>query len=105
MGTAERMEVDLGGLAEQADAERDRLTERLAESCARIDASRPALVVARELVRDHPGPDGVLDAARRWTERDSSCRRISPLQNASPETKAERKPSATHGDDRLAPIS
>ena len=69
MGTAERIEVDLGQLAEQADAERDRLTERLAESCARIDASRPALVVARALVRDHPGPDGVLDAARRWTER------------------------------------
>jgi hypothetical protein len=69
MGSAERMEVDLGRLAEQADAERDRLTERLAESCARIDASRPALDVARALVRDHPAPDGVLDAARRWTER------------------------------------
>ena len=31
------MEVDLGGLAERADAERDRLTGRLTESCARID--------------------------------------------------------------------
>jgi hypothetical protein len=69
MSSAERMEVDLGRLAEQADAERDRLAERLAESCARIDPSRPALEVARELVRDHPGPDGVLDAARHWTER------------------------------------
>jgi hypothetical protein len=69
MGSAERMEVDLGGLAERADAERSRLRERLAESCARIDPGRPALTVARELVHDHPGPDGVLDAARRWTER------------------------------------
>jgi hypothetical protein len=69
MSSAERIEVDLGTLAEQADAERDRLAERLAESCARIDPGRPALTVARELVRDHPGPDGVLDAARHWTER------------------------------------
>jgi hypothetical protein len=69
MSSAERMEVDLGSLAGQADAERGRLLGRLAESCARIDASRPALEVARELVRDHPGPDGVLDAARHWTEQ------------------------------------
>src|SRR5215470_4106606 len=56
MSSAERTEVDLG-----------RLAERLAESCAQIDPGRPALTVARELVRDHPGPDGVLDAARHWT--------------------------------------
>jgi hypothetical protein len=68
MSSAERMEVDLGRLAERADAERQRLTERLAESCARIDQARPPLEVARELVRDHPGPDGVLAAARHWTE-------------------------------------
>jgi hypothetical protein len=69
MSSAERIEVDLGGLAELADAERDRLSARLAESCAQIDPGRPALTVARELVRDHPGPDGVLDAARHWTEQ------------------------------------
>jgi hypothetical protein len=69
MGSADRIELDLGRLAERADAERDRLAGRLAESCARIDPGRPALEVARELVRDHPGPDGVLDAARHWTER------------------------------------
>jgi uncharacterized protein DUF885 len=69
MSSAERIEVDLGQLAERADAERDRLAGRLAESCARIDPGRPALEVARELVRDHPGPDGVLDAARHWTEQ------------------------------------
>src|SRR5215471_9089666 len=69
MSSAERIEVDLGGLAEQADAERDRLAARLAESCAQIDPGRPALTVARELVRDHPGPEGVLDAARHWTQQ------------------------------------
>ena len=69
MTSSDRIEVDLGRLAEEADAERDRLAGRLAESCARIDPGRPALTVARELVRDHPGPDGVLDAARHWTEQ------------------------------------
>ncbi len=69
LGSAERMEVDLVLLAEQAETERDRLRELLANSCARIDPARPALDVARELVRDHPDADGVLAAARRWTER------------------------------------
>ncbi|HUL26257.1 MAG TPA: DUF885 family protein [Streptosporangiaceae bacterium] len=69
MSSAERMEVDLGGLAQQADAERDRLRELLAASCARIGPGRPPLEVARELVRDHPGADGVIDAAQQWTRR------------------------------------
>ena len=69
MGSAEGTIVDLGQLAERADAERDRLLARLAEDCARIDASRPPLELCRELVRDHPGPDEVIDAARHWTER------------------------------------
>jgi hypothetical protein len=71
MSSAEAMPVDLGRLAEQADAERDRLHALLADGCARIDGSqgRPALDVARELVRDHPDPSGVIEAARVWTER------------------------------------
>ncbi|MFI5067875.1 MAG: DUF885 family protein [Streptosporangiales bacterium] len=69
MGSAEGMEVDLGRLTARADTERDRLLARLADDCARIDASRPPLELCRELVRDHPGPDGVVDAARHWTER------------------------------------
>jgi len=67
MSTAETMPVDLGSLSSRADAERDRLTERLAESCARVDPDRPPLDVARELVRDHPDADGVIEAARHWT--------------------------------------
>ena len=72
MGTADALPVDLGRLPhERADAERDRLTERLADSCARIDPQAgPALEVARELVRrDHADTDGVIEAARLWTTR------------------------------------
>src|SRR5579859_3361895 len=69
MSSAEALPVDLGALAGQADAERDRLHALLAESCARVDPGRPALEVARELVREHPDGAGVMDAARLWTQR------------------------------------
>jgi hypothetical protein len=67
LSSAEDMKVDLGRLAERADAERDRLMARLTESCAVVDPNRPALDVARDLVRDHPDADGVIAAARNWT--------------------------------------
>ena len=69
LGTAEAMDVDLGSLALRADSERDRLTERLAESAAKVDAGRPPLDVARELVKDHPDRAGVIETARYWTGR------------------------------------
>jgi hypothetical protein len=69
LSAAESADVDLGALAARADAERDRLTARLAESAARIDAGRPPLELARDLVKDHPDRAGVLTAARQWTER------------------------------------
>ncbi|HEX2823760.1 MAG TPA: DUF885 family protein [Streptosporangiaceae bacterium] len=69
MSRAEAMPVDLNRLAEQADAERDRLHVLLAEGCARLEPGQPALDVARGLVRDHPDGAGVIDAARLWTER------------------------------------
>lgn len=69
LGTAEAMDVDLGELAARADAERDRLTERLTDAAAKVDTGRPPLDVARELVRDHPDRAGVIEAARLWTER------------------------------------
>jgi hypothetical protein len=69
MSSAEALPVDLGALARQADAERDRLHALLAEGCARVAPGRPALEVARELVREHPDGAGVIDAARLWTQR------------------------------------
>jgi Bacterial protein of unknown function (DUF885) len=69
MSASEGIPVDLGVLASEADAERRRLLDRLASSTARVDASRPALEVARSLVRDHPDNEGVLSAAREWTAR------------------------------------
>jgi hypothetical protein len=69
LSSAEAITVDLGRLAEQADAERDRLRARLAEDCARIDPGRPPLDVVRELVRSHPDGEGVIDAARTWTQQ------------------------------------
>ncbi|HTU75612.1 MAG TPA: DUF885 family protein [Trebonia sp.] len=67
MGTSEAATVDVPGLAEQADAERDRLLGRLRESCALIDPARDPLELARSLVRDHPDRAGVLTAARDLT--------------------------------------
>jgi Bacterial protein of unknown function (DUF885) len=69
MGSAEGLELDLGRLAGRADAERDRLLARLAGDCARIDPARPPLELCRDLVKDHPGADGVVAAAQDWTER------------------------------------
>ena len=69
MGSAEALPVDVGRLAEQADAERDRLHALLAEGCAQLAPGRPALEVAHELVRRHPDGAGVIDAARVWTQR------------------------------------
>lgn len=67
LSTSEAIEVDLSDLARRADAERDRLHERLAESAAKIDPSKAPLDVARELVRDHPARTEVIEAARRGT--------------------------------------
>lgn len=69
MGASEGIELDLGRLAERADAERDRLKARLSQSCAQIDPSRPTMDVARELVRQHPDAEGVLAAATSCTEQ------------------------------------
>ncbi|HSH61019.1 MAG TPA: DUF885 family protein [Acidimicrobiales bacterium] len=54
MGDGEAMTVDLGRLAERADAERNRLFAAITEACLRHDAgSSPAQLVPR-LLDDHP---------------------------------------------------
>ena len=69
LSAAGAMEVDVGALAARADAERDRLAGRLAADCARIGPGRRPFDLVRELADDHPGPDGLLPAARAWAER------------------------------------
>ncbi|MBB5075029.1 DUF885 family protein [Nonomuraea endophytica] len=69
MGSTEGVDVDLGRLAERADAERDRLHALLAEAVARLGETGRPLDVARELVKQHPGADGVIEAARIGTEK------------------------------------
>ncbi|MFC4111816.1 DUF885 family protein [Nonomuraea zeae] len=70
MGTAEGLPVDLGRLAQRADAERDRLMGLLTEACAKLgEKGRAPLDVVRELVKDHPDADGVIEAARIGTEK------------------------------------
>jgi hypothetical protein len=65
MGDAEGIPVDLGRLAQQADAERDRLRAKLADAVGRLrPGAKPADVVA-ELVADHPSePEQIYAEAR-----------------------------------------
>jgi hypothetical protein len=64
MGTIEATTVDLGVLAEHADAERDRLMAILREACARVDPDGKVRDVVAALVADHPDADGVLIEAQ-----------------------------------------
>jgi Bacterial protein of unknown function (DUF885) len=79
MSSAEALPLDLGRLAEQADAERDRLHALLAEDCARLLPGQEPLAAAHELVREHPDGAGVIEAARVWTERVIEFTRVHDL--------------------------
>jgi hypothetical protein len=63
MGDGEAMTIDLGRLADRAEAERARLHHLLAEACARLQPGVPTREVVDSLVADHPGPDGIVPAA------------------------------------------
>src|SRR6266516_4644406 len=67
LSASEAMEVDLGRLEEQADAERDRLRALLADACQRLAPGRPLDQVVAELAGDHPDADGVLAEAQAVT--------------------------------------
>lgn len=63
MGDAEAVPVDVERLAARADKERDRLKAALAEACDRYrSGARPAELIP-ELVKDHPGPEGIYAEA------------------------------------------
>ncbi|MCD0483034.1 DUF885 domain-containing protein [Streptacidiphilus sp. ASG 303] len=65
MGSQEGVRVDLGRLAERAEAERDRMRELLAEACRALDPRRTPAELVPELLADHPGADGVVPEAAR----------------------------------------
>ncbi|AUY50943.1 DUF885 family protein [Streptomyces sp. CB01881] len=62
LGSAEACEVDLGGLAARAAAERDRLVVLRDESLRRIDSRAEPSETLRRLQADHPAADEVLDS-------------------------------------------
>ena len=68
MGSIEAMPVDLGRLAERADAERDRLRAWLVDACARLEPDTATADVITHLLQDHPDADGVLAEARAQTD-------------------------------------
>jgi hypothetical protein len=68
LGDIEGMSVDLGRLEEAADAERDRLRERIREDCERYRPGSAPDVLVAELVADHPDSEGIYAAANTLIE-------------------------------------
>lgn len=67
LGIPEATTVDVGLLARQADDERERLTELLADSVRALGFDGPLGDAVAALQADHPTIDGVLDEARELT--------------------------------------
>jgi hypothetical protein len=65
LGQPESMPVDLGRLEQRADQERDRLRARLKEACERLSRGATPSRLIPELLRDHPGEEGIYAAARK----------------------------------------
>jgi len=63
MADGEAISVDLGRLAEHADAESARLKGLLADACAALSAGTPQPELIDSLLRDHPDADGIYAAA------------------------------------------
>lgn len=68
MGSAEGVRVDLGVLAEDAERERARLTELLADACRAYDPAASVDELIPALLADHPDADEVIAEAARLTE-------------------------------------
>jgi hypothetical protein len=68
MGAPEAMAVDLGRLAVQADAEKQRQSALLAEACGRIEPGRPVGEVVAVLQTDHPDAAGIVTEASRLVD-------------------------------------
>ncbi len=64
LGESEALGVDLGRLESRADAERRRLSERLAEDCERYRPGSTPSELVPELLADHPSDDEIYLNAR-----------------------------------------
>jgi hypothetical protein len=69
LGRSEGMAVDLGRLEEAADAERQRLRDRLAEDCNRYRPGAEPSELLAVLIADHPDADGIYSAASALVEQ------------------------------------
>jgi hypothetical protein len=67
LGAFEATDIDLAGLAERAERERDRLLDLLAQACAELDPRLPTAEVVAGLLADHPDIEGVIEQARTVT--------------------------------------
>lgn len=67
LSSAEAIDVDLGCLADRAEAERDRLRDLLHEACRRVDPGAPPEKTIRVLLADHPAAGDVVDEATALT--------------------------------------
>ncbi|MFD7665631.1 DUF885 family protein [Streptomyces sp. NPDC059788] len=67
MGAPEGLDVSVPRLAERADQEAERLRLLLREACHRLAPGRRPYDLVRDLVREHPPADAVLDEARAVT--------------------------------------
>jgi len=67
LSSAEAIDVDLGELSRQADAERDCLRAALDEACQRIAPGEPTTRTVTALLNDHPDAAGVLSEAQALT--------------------------------------
>lgn len=64
MGDPEAMAVDIGRLAERADAERARLGDQLGRACQRVRPGVPVGEVVAGLLADRPRPEAIYTEAR-----------------------------------------
>lgn len=64
LSAAEALPVDLGRLEARADAERDRLTALLTESCDRYRSGATPRELIPELLADYPSDEEIYDSAR-----------------------------------------
>lgn len=68
LGTPEAMTVTVAELHAQAERERERINDLLAEACGQALPGVPVPEAVHQLTSDHPDADGLFETARRLTD-------------------------------------